>query len=314
MSPRRTRSSRGRWGVAVALLGLLWPAVAGAAAPEELLEKAVQRLLAPGEGTASEAIFGAPEGAAREADLPLVARARYAFKAPRARVEVTDVATKAMRLFVHDGGQAWLVTPVGATRLPETAPGVRGLALERLFPLGLAAGGARATAQAEAGGRPIQGVEGTGPDGPWGLWVDVGDSRILSYRVRGGEITGELSYGSGGVLRKVVVRNAQGRIVLVRYRDLPTKEAVEDAAFALTPARGGDLGQALARGLAPGRTTGSAVTATAGARGVDEEAQRTQLGKLRLDYQALGEMERARASDEMLEQFLRNGHLGRYRE
>jgi hypothetical protein len=296
------------------LLCLLWPAVTGAATAEELLGKALQQMLAPGEGTTSEAVFAAPEGVAAEADLRLAARVRYSFKAPRARVEATDAATKAVRLFVHDGSQAWLVTPVGATRLSESAAEVRRLALEQLFPLGLSATGARATARAEAGGRPLQGVEGAGPDGPWGLWVDAGDGRVLSYRIRGGELTGELTYGSGGALRKVLVRNAQGRIVLARYRDLPAREAVDEAAFALTPARGGDLAQALGRGMTPGRAAGPAVTATAGARGVDEEAQQKQLGKMRLDYQALAEMERARVADEMLEQFLRNGRLGRYRE
>jgi hypothetical protein len=154
-----------------------------------------------------------------------------------------------------------------------------------------------------------------GPDGPWTLWVDAVAGRLLRYRVRGGEQVGDLSYGSGDVLRKVSVKNAQGRFVLIRFRDVPGKVAVDEKSFSFETARAGaDLGQALARGLTPGRSTGPAVTATAGARGVDEEAQRKQLGQMRLDYQALQEVERFRVNEADTENFLRAGKLGRYRE
>ena len=121
--------------------------------------------------------------------------------------------------------------------------------------------------------------------------------------------------GAGGVLRKVAVKNARDQLVLVRFRDVPAKMAVEDAAFSVEQARGGDdLGQALARGLTSGRTQGPVVTATAGARGVDEEIQHKQLGRMHLDYQALAEVERFRITETDVENFLRAGKLGRYRE
>ena len=90
---------------------------------------------------------------------------------------------------------------------------------------------------------------------------------------------------------------------------------MEDTVFSFEQAKGGgELGQALARGLTAGRTQGPAVTATAGARGVDEEAQRRQLGQMRLDYQALAEVERFHVSEAEVENFMRAGKLGRYRE
>ena len=47
---------------------------------------------------------------------------------------------------------------------------------------------------------------------------------------------------------------------------------------------------------------------------MDEEAQRKQLGQMRLDYQALQEVERFRLNEADTENFLRAGKLGRYRE
>jgi outer membrane lipoprotein-sorting protein len=318
MNPRR-RSRISRWGrhsqAALALL-VAWPALAQAGAPaEDTLARAIRGVLSPGEGQAGEAIFASARGAASEAELPLVARARYSFKRPRVRVEITDQASKTLRLLVYDGKEAWLITQVGATRLAEVAPDVRRALGEQAFPLGITATGARLVGTETIAGRPAQVIEGTGPEGAWGMWVDAAEGRLWRYRLRGGEQTGELSYGSGGVLRRVVVKNAQGRIVLARFRDVPVKLAVEDSVFSFEQAKGGaDLGQALARGLTAGRTQGPAVTATAGARGVDEEVQRRQLGQMRLDYQALAEVERFRVSDAEVESFMRAGKLGRYRE
>jgi len=318
MNPIR-RSRMSRWGrrseVALALL-VAWPTLAYAGAPAgDTLARAVRGVLTPGEGQAGEAIFASARGAASEADLPLVARARYTFKAPRVRVEITDQASETLRLVVHDGKEAWLITQVGATRLADVAPDVRRALEEQAFPLGITATGARLVGSETIAGRQAQVIEGTGPEGAWRMWADAAEGRLLRYRLRGGEQTGELTYGSGGVLRKVVVRNAQGQIVLARFRDVPMKMAVEDTVFSFEQARGGaDLGQALARGLTAGRTQGPAVTATAGARGVDEEAQKRQLGQMRLDYQALAEVERFRASDAEVENFMRAGKLGRYRD
>jgi hypothetical protein len=293
-----------------------WPALAQAGAPaDETLARAMRSVLTPGEGQAGEAILAAPRGAASDADLPLVARARYTFKAPRVRVEITDQASKALRLLVHDGKEAWLITQVGATRLADLAPDVRRTLGEQAFPLGISATGARLVGSETIGGRQAQVIEGTGPEGAWRMWVDAAGGRLLRYRLRGGEQTGDLTYGSGGILRKVVVKNAQGQITLARFRDMPVKMAVEDSVFSFEQAKGGaDLGQALARGLTAGRTQGPAVTATAGARGVDEEAQSRQLGQMRLDYQALAEVERFRVSEAEVENFMRAGRLGRYRE
>lgn len=317
MSPTR-KHLMSRWrrrSVRVLALLLAWPALGHAATAEEALTKAIRGMLAPGEGQVSEAIYAVPGGAPSEQDLPLTARARYTYKAPRARVEVTDVASKALRLLVHDGKEAWLVTQVGATRLGETAADVRKTFSDQAFPVGLPLTGARLHGNETVGGRSAQVVEGTGPDGAWTLWVDAADGRLLRYRLRGGEQVGDLTYGGGGALRKVTVKNAQGLLVLVRFRDVPAKVAVEDTVFSFEQAKGGgDLGQALARGLTSGRTQGPAVTATAGARGVDEEVQRKQLGSMRLDYQALAEVERFRVNDADVENFLRAGHLGRYRE
>ncbi len=313
------RSRTFRWGrssqAALALL-VAWPALAHAGAPaEETLARAMRGVLTPGEGQAGEAIFASPRGAASEADLPLVARARYTFKAPRARVEITDQATKALRLLLHDGKEAWLITQVGATRVADVAPDVRRAIGEQAFPLGITTTGARLVGSEAIARRQAQVIEGTGPEGAWRMWVDAANGRLLRYRLRGGEQAGDLSYGVGGVLRKVVVRNAQGQILLARFRDVPVKMAVEDSVFSFELAKGGaDLGQALARGLTAGRTQGPAVTATAGARGVEEEAQRRQLGQMRLDYQALAEVEGFRVSDAEVENFMRSGKLGRYRE
>jgi outer membrane lipoprotein-sorting protein len=317
MSPTR-RHAMSRWrrrSAGILVLLLFSPALVHAATPEETLGRAVRGMLALGEGQVSEAIYAAPGGVTSEADLPLVARARYTYKAPRVRVEVTDAASKALRLVVHDGKEAWLITQVGATRLSEAAAEVRRTLSEQAFPVGLAAAGARLGGTETIGGRSAQVVEGTGPDGAWSLWVDVADGRLLRYRLRGGEQVGDLTYGSGGVLRKVTLKNAQGQLVLVRFRDVPAKMAVEDKVFSFEQAKGGsDLGQALARGLTSGRTQGPAVTATAGARGVDEEVQHKQLGKMRLDYQALADVERFRVNEADVESFLRAGRLGRYRE
>jgi hypothetical protein len=293
-----------------------WPALAHAGAPvEDTLAKAMRGVLTPGEGQAGEAIFASPRGAASEGDLPLVARARYTFKAPRVRVEITDQASRALRLLVYDGKEAWLITQVGATRLADAAPDVRRAIGDQAFPLGITATGARLAGSETIAGRQAQLIEGTGPEGAWRMWVDAALGRLLRYRLRGGEQVGDLSYGGGGVLRKVVVRNAQGQIILARFRDMPVKMAVEDTAFSFEQAKGGaDLGQALARGLTAGRTQGPAVTATAGARGVDEEAQGRQLGQMRLDYRALAEVEGFRVSDAEVETFMRTGKLGRYRE
>ena len=305
---------RGRWNSLLIAL-LLWPAPAAAATAEESLIGALRAILAPGEGHLTEALYASPAGAASEGDLPLAARARYTFKSPRVRVEVTETTGGTVRVLVHDGTEAKLVTSLGASRLTDTAPEVRRSLSEQLFPIGLQSAGTRVVGTQPRGDRTLLAIEGRGPDGPWAVWLDPVDKRILSFGLGGGERTGELSYGSDGTLRKVVVRNAAGRLVLVRYRDQPTRAVVEDASFSLEMARaGGDLGQALSRGLTPGRSQGPSVTATAGARGVDEEAQRRQLGKLRLDYQALAAMEQFRASDEAVERFLRAGRLGRYRE
>jgi hypothetical protein len=305
---------RRRWSSLLIAL-LLWPAPAEAATAEESLVGALRAVLSPGEGHLTEALYASPTGAASEGDLPLAARARYTFKSPRVRVEMTEAAGGTARVLVHDGTEAKLVTPLGASRLADVAPEVRRNLSERLFPIDLESAGARVVGSQARGGRTLLAVEGRGPDGPWAVWLDPVDKRILSFGLRGGDRTGELSYGSDGSLRKVVVRNAAGRLVLVRYRDQPTRAAVEDASFSLEMARvGGDLGQALSRGLTPGRSQGPSVTATAGARGVDEESQRRQLGKLRLDYQALAAMEQFRVSDEAVERFLRAGRLGRYRE
>jgi|GEM_PF-1266731 len=305
----------GRSGTALALL-VAWPALAHAGAPaEDTLARAMRGVLAPGEGQAGEAIFGSPRGAASEADLPLVARSRYTFKAPRVRVEVTEQASRVLRLIVHDGKEPWLISQVGATRFADIAPDVRRALGEQAFPLGITATGARLVGSETMAGRQAQVIEGAGPEGAWRVWVDAAEGRLLQYRLRGGEQTGALTYGTGGVLRKVVVRNTQGQIVLVRFRDVPVKMAVEDAVFSFEQAKGGgDLGQALARGLTAGRTQGPAVTATAGARGVEEEAQQRQLGQMRLNYQALAEIERFRVSEAEVENFMRAGKLGRYRE
>ena len=302
-------------GAALAWL-IAWPALAHAAATaEDTLARALRGVLSPGEGQAGEAIFASPRGAPSEADLPLVARARYTFKGSRVRVEITDPASKGLRLVVHDGKQAWLITQVGAAQLAGVAPEVRRTISEQAFPVGLSPSGARLSGVEPIGGRQAQILEGTGPEGAWTLWVDGADGRLLRYRLRGGEQVGELSYGAGGALRKVVARNAQGQIVLARFREVPVKMAVEDTTFSFEQAKGGgELGQALARGLTAGRTQGPAVTATAGARGMDEEAQRRQLGQMRLDYRSLVEVERFRVNEADVESFMRAGKLGRYRE
>lgn len=315
--PRRTGMCRWRGPSGAALVWLVaWPALVHAAATaDDMLARAMRGVLTPGEGQAGEAIFASPRGATSEADLPLVARARYTFKGSRVRVEITDQASKGVRLVVHDGKQAWLITQVGAGRLADVAPEVRRTISEQAFPLGLGPSGARLGGSETLGGRPAQILEGTGPEGAWTLWVDGADGRLLRYRLRGGEQVGELTYGAGGALRKVVVRNAQGQILLARFRDVPVKMAVEDTTFSFEQAKGGgELGQALARGLTAGRTQGPAVTATAGARGVDEEAQSKQLGQMRLDYRSLAEVERFRVTEADVEGFMRAGKLGRYRE
>jgi outer membrane lipoprotein-sorting protein len=300
--------------MALALL-LAWPALAHAATADETVGKAIRAVLAPGEGQVTEAIYAAPGGVSSEQDLPLVGRARYTYKASRVRVEFMDEATKMLRLVVYDGKEAWLVTQVGATRLGETAADVRKTLFEQAFPIGLPLSGARLGGTETIGSRSAQLVEGTAPDGAWTLWVDAADGRLLRYRLRGGEQVGDLTYGSGGALRKVAVKNARGQLVLARFRDVPAKMAVDDKVFSFEQAKGGsDLGQAMARGLTSGRAQGPVVTATAGARGVDEESQQMQLGNMRLDYQALAEVERFRVTDAEVEKFLRAGHLGRYRE
>lgn len=317
MSPtRRPATSRGhRPSAGVLALLLAWPALAHAATAEETLAGAIRGILAPGEGQVTEAIYAAPGGAPTEQDLALVARARYTYKAPRVRVEITNVASGAVRLLVHDGAEAWLITQVGATRLAETAAEVRRTLLEQAFPVGVAVAGARLVGRETLAGTATLIIEGAAPDGTWAFWVDAADGRLVRYRPRGGRQVGDLTYGSDGVLRKVAVKNAQGRLVLVRYRDLPAKMAVEDDVFSVEQASAGsDLARALARGLTSGRTQGPVVTATAGARGVDEEVQRRQLGTMRLDYQALAEMERFRVNDADVESFLRAGRLGRYRD
>ncbi|MBI4537751.1 MAG: hypothetical protein HY712_07315 [candidate division NC10 bacterium] len=311
---RRLRRPLPGWRSLLAAL-LLWPVPGAAATAEEALVVALQAILAPGEGHLTEALYASPNGATSEGDLPLVARARYTFKRPRVRVELTDAAGRTARVLVHDGTEARLVTPLGANRLAEAAPEVRRDLSEQLFPIDLGSAGTRLVGSQPYGNRTLVAIEGRGPDGPWAVWLDPVEKRILSFGLRRGDRTGELTYGSGGVLRKVVVRNAAGRLVLVRYRDLPTRAAIEDATFNLEMARaGGDLGAALSRGLTPGRSQGTSITATAGARGVDEEVQRRQLGKMRLDYEALAAMEGVRVSDEAVERFLRAGRLGRYRE
>jgi hypothetical protein len=292
-----------------------WASTIAAAGPDDALLQAVRALLAPGEGQATEAVYAHPAGAASESDLPLVARVRYTFKSPRVRVEWQAAAGGASRLLVHDGADASLATPVGATRLTDAAPEIRQSMGDALFPLVLILTGARAAGTETLRGRTAQVIEGRSPDGPWTVWLDAAEKRILRYRLRGGEQVGELSYATGGVLRRVVVRSASGKPVLVRYRDLPTRVAVEDSAFVLETARGvGDLGQALAQSLTPGRTRGPSATATAGARGVDEEVEGRQLGAMRLDYRALAEIERFQVADDEVEAFLRAGKLGRYRE
>lgn len=302
---------RARW-FALGLL-LLSPALGESATPEEVLAGAIQKLLAPGEGQVSEGVFAAPGGVTSEAELQAVARIRYTFKAPRCRAEVTDLASQQVRVLVQDGREAWLVTQVGATRLAEVAPDVRRALTDQAFPFGFVASSVR-LAGSEAGGS-VQVLEGVGADGPWIMWVRTADGRLVRYRLRGGEALGDLFYEGGGILRKVTLRNGQGRLVLARFRDRPAKVAVEDAVFNIDPAKGGgDLGRSLAHGLTSGRTQGSAITATAGARGVDEEVQQRQLGQMRLDYQAAGEMERFRVADALIEDFLRAGRLGRYRE
>ena len=317
MSPAG-RQSTSRWRrrslVALAVL-LAWPAQARAATADEILGKAIRGMLAPCEGQVTEAFYAAPGGASSEQDLPLVGRARYTYKAPRVRVEFMDETSKTPRLVVHDGKEAWLVTQVCAARLSETAADVRKTLTDQAFPVGFSFAGGHLGGTETIAGRSAQLVEGTGPDGAWTLWVDAADGRLLRYRLRGSEQVGDLAYGSGGVLRKVTVKNAQGRLVLVRFRDVPAKMAVDEKAFNFEPAKGGSvLGQALGSGLTSGRTQGPAVTATAGARGVDEEAQRKQLGTMRLDYQALAEVERFRVNDADVENFLKAGDLGRYRE
>jgi len=317
MSPT-ARQPMSRWRRrSLVVLSVLWawPALAYAATVDEVLGKAIRGMLAPGEGQVTEAFYGAAAGASSEQDLPLVGRSRYASKPPRSRVEVTEEASKTLRLVVYDGKETWLVTQVGATRLRETAVDVQKTLADQAFPLGFAFVGAHLGGIESIAGRSAQVIEGSGPDGAWSLWVDAADGRLLRYRLRGGEQVGDLTYGSGGILRKVTVKNPQGRLVLVRFRDVPVKMVVEEKVFSFEQAKGGsDLGQSLARGLTSGRTQGPVVTATAGARGVDEEVQHKQLGTMRLDYQALAEVERFRVNDADVESFLRAGHLGRYRD
>ena len=171
MSPTR-RHAMSRWrrrSTGILALLLAWPALAHAATADETLSKAIRGMLAPGEGQVSEAIYALPGGAPSEQDLPLVARARYTYKAPRVRVEITDAASKGLRMVVYDGKDAWLITQVGATRLSEAAADVRKTLFDQAFPLGLSLAGARLGGMETIGGRSAQVVEGTGPDGAWSL-------------------------------------------------------------------------------------------------------------------------------------------------
>ncbi len=245
-------------------------------------QNALVKMAAPGEGAYTESILAAPQGADDEKDLKWVARVRYRFKQPRVRAIVHEDGRKNPRAVIYDGKQAWLVTPVGATAFKGISASVRERMQLWLYPLGSNAGGVK--------------LDGNG--------------RVASFTVQG--LQGTCSYDSGGALHKIEMRNADGKLVLVRRRDGVVQQAVEDSAFKTRKTRGGrSLDQALAQGLTRDRADGPVVTATAGSRGVDEEAGG---GDGKLDYAAVGAMERVRVRASAIEQFLRQGGLGPYQE
>ncbi|MCZ6571701.1 MAG: hypothetical protein O7C98_00875 [Planctomycetota bacterium] len=243
---------------------------------------AMAKMAAPGEGAYTESILAAPQGVDDEKDLKWVARVRYRFKQPRVRAIVHEDGRKNPRAVIYDGKQAWLVTPVGATAFKGISASVRERMQLWLYPLGSSADGVK--------------LDGNG--------------RVASFTVQG--LQGTCSYDSGGALHKIEMRNADGKLVLVRRRDGVVQQAVQDSIFETRKTRGGrSLDKALAQSLTRDRADGPVVTATAGARGVDEEAGG---GDGKLDYAAVGAMERFRVPASSVEQFLRRGALGPYQE
>ncbi len=119
MSPARKRApSRCRWGSGAVLALLLFsPVLAAAATVEETLAKAVRGVLEPGEGQATEAIFAAPGGVTTEADLPLVAHARYTSTRTRRR-SAGQCPSRPSRWAFPSQVPAW----EAARRLPDGRP------------------------------------------------------------------------------------------------------------------------------------------------------------------------------------------------
>ncbi len=312
----KRESKRGGWGVAVLIATCVTVSgsPASAANAKDLYAKLRAAALPAGSATfAGSILFPAGEAATTEAELQPAVKLGMTVKLPKAKYELQTLSgsTKPQAV-IQDGERLWLLTAVGATELSKIPDKAQDPALRLALILESDGGAPKLGGEETIGGKAAQALDLPYFGQTKRVWVEKSSSLPLRAELDGVRYDWVYDGKRPKVVRRIVGRDASGAVRIAVYLDAPVKVAkLDDGVFDFnqTKSRVGffeKVGNAL--GGKP------EVMASAGARGLDEEIKTTRSGKGGENYQAVEKMEQVIVTSGEVEEFLREGHLGKYSE
>ena len=286
-----------------------------AASGKDLYTRMHEAVWPSGPAVISSTLYLPSGGRAVKEERQLIPAAKITatHKAPKSKFELQslDPHTPTLAL-IEDGGKLWLLTAVGATELEKAPEKARDEAV-RLALLLEGDGKEPILAGDETvNGKPVRILDLSYFGLRKRIWVDASSSLPIRAELSGVRYDWVYDAQHAGLIRRIVARDESGMIKLTAYVDPPVLDAkIDDGLFdfKLAKSRVGFLekvGDAL--GGKP------EVMASAGARGLDPEVKESRSKERGEDYKAVEQMEKGIVTSSDVEEFLREGKLGKYAE
>lgn len=300
---------------ACVLLAVVWSALPAAAASAKDVYAKLRKAAAPASGIVAGTLY-LPTGNAgvqSESDLAPRAKLTATHKSPKSKYEIQALggAGKPVAL-IRDGAKVWLLTGVGATELATIPDKAQDTAVRAALLIETDGGEPKLAGEETVGGKPADVLELPYFGQKKRIWAERASGRPLRAELDGWKYDWVYDTAQAGLVRRIVVRDGAGAVRGVIYQDPPNtavKIGDEQFDFKQSKSRVGffeKVGDSL--GGKP------EVMASAGARGLDEEIKRTRSGKGGEDYNAVERMEKVVVTGAEVEEFLREGKLGKYAE
>ena len=299
--------------VGVLLAGGLFFDTAEAASGKNIYSRMHKALLPSHPSINLSTVYLPPGSRAVQNESQLVPAAKITaiYRNSKGKFEIQSLRGKKRTLaLIRDRGKFWLLTAVGATKLTK----VPKKALDEVVRIALLLeGDGKETlllGEEKMEGLSTRILEISYFGQRKKIWVD--SSSMLPLRVEMGGVRYDWVYDSGDrkIVRRIIGRNEAGKIKVLIYSDPPVIDKKMDKSrfdFKQTKMRVSFLDKVGDRmGGKP------EVMASAGARGLDEKIKSARSKEQDEDYTAVEEMEKVIVTTGEVEEFLREGRLGKY--